>query len=158
MVTQHNYFETKVNYTGIDEVTGKQVKLSDSYLIDALSFSEAEARTIKEVEPFMSGEFSVEAVKRSNVYEVFPETEPTESDLWFKLKIDFIVLDKEKRTEKHISSNIIVEADSIEMAITNLKLGMRGTMSDYEVVSVTKTGIVGVIGWVEERKEKEDEN
>ena len=40
MTTQHNFFETKVNYTGVDEATGKQVKLSDSYLIDALSFSE----------------------------------------------------------------------------------------------------------------------
>jgi len=156
MTTQHNFFETKVNYTGIDESTGKQVKLSDSYLIDALSFTEAEARTIKEVEPFISGEFSVEAVKRSNVYEIFPMSE--ENGIWFKAKVEFIILDEEKGTEKRIGSNIMVEAEGIYGALANLEQGMKGTMSDYEVVSVTKTGIVGVIGWIEERKEKEDEN
>lgn len=152
MTTQHNFFETKVNYTGIDEATGKQVKLSDSYLIDALSFSEAEARTIKEVEPFMSGEFSVEAVKRSSVYEIFPMSE--ENGIWFKAKVEFIILDEEKGTEKRIGSNIMVEAEGIYGALANLEQGMKGTMSDYEVVSVTKTGIVGVIEWVEESKEE----
>ena len=152
MTTQHNFFETKVNYTGVDEATGKQVKLSDSYLIDALSFSEAEARTIKEVEPFMSGEFSVEAVKRSNVYEVYEAD--TENGIWFKAKAEFIVIDEEKGTEKRIGSNIMIKATDLAGALLNLTDGMKGTVSDYEVVSVTKTGIVGVIEWVEESKEE----
>jgi len=143
MATQHNFFETKVNYAGIDESTGKQVKLSDSYLIDALSFSEAEARTIKEVEPFMSGEFSVEALKRSKIYDVF-ETD-AENGAWFKAKVEFIILDEEKGTEKRQAATIMIEAENIQSAIGRLNENMKGTMSDWELVGIGKTGIVGVV-------------
>lgn len=143
MATQHNFFETKVNYTGIDESTGKQVKLSDSYLIDALSFTEAEARTIKEVEPYMSGEFSVEALKRSKIYDVF-ETD-AENGAWFKAKVEFIILDEEKGTEKRQAATIMIEAENIQSAIGRLNENMKGTMSDWELVGIGKTGIVGVV-------------
>jgi len=154
MVTQHNFFETKVVFDTMSD-GGKVVKETESYLVDALSFSEAEALTIKEVEPYMSGEFSVEALKRSKIYEVF-ETD-AENGAWFKAKIEFIILDEEKGTEKRQAATIMVEAENIQSAIGRLNENMKGTMSDWELVGIGKTGIVGVVMF-ETGKEEENEN
>lgn len=144
MATQHNFFETKVVFDTMSD-GGKVVKETESYLVDALSFSEAEARTIKEVEPYMSGEFSVEALKRSKIYEVF-ETD-AENGAWFKAKVEFIVLDEEKGTEKRQAATIMIEAESVRSATGRLEDEMKGTMSDWELVGIGKTGIVGVVGY-----------
>lgn len=59
----HSWFESKVRYEKTME-NGKNRKVVEPYLVDALSFTEAEARTIEEVTPFISGEFSIMAIKR----------------------------------------------------------------------------------------------
>ena len=59
-----NWFECRVKYDKMLE-NGMQKKVTEPYLVDALSFTEAEARIIEEVSPFISGEFSVSAVKRA---------------------------------------------------------------------------------------------
>lgn len=149
MTTQHNFFETKVVFDTMSD-GGKVVKETESYLVDAISFSEAEARTIKEVEPYMSGEFSVEALKRSKIYEVF-ETD-AENGAWFKAKVEFIVLDEEKGTEKRQAATIMIEAENIQSAIGRLNEKMKGTMSDWELVGIGKTGIVGVVMFEKEKE------
>lgn len=149
MATQHNFFETKVVFDTMSD-GGKVVKETESYLVDAISFSEAEARTIKEVEPYMSGEFSVEALKRSKIYEVF-ETD-AENGAWFKAKVEFIVLDEEKGTEKRQAATIMIEAENIQSAIGRLNEKMKGTMSDWELVGIGKTGIVGVVMFEKEKE------
>ena len=65
-----NWFECRVKYDKMLE-NGMQKKVTEPYLVDALSFTEAEARIIEEVSPFISGEFSVSAVKRANFSELF---------------------------------------------------------------------------------------
>ncbi|MTU94460.1 DUF4494 domain-containing protein, partial [Parabacteroides merdae] len=54
----HNWFECKVSFEKIME-NGAQKKVTEPYLVDALSFTEAEARIIEEIRPFVSGEFTV---------------------------------------------------------------------------------------------------
>lgn len=65
-----NWFETKVRYDKMME-NGTQKKVNEPYMVDALSFTEAEARTIEELTPFISGDFSISAVKRTNITEIF---------------------------------------------------------------------------------------
>ena len=65
-----NWFETKVRYDKMME-NGMQKKVNEPYMVDALSFTEAEARTIEELTPFISGDFSISAVKRTNISEIF---------------------------------------------------------------------------------------
>ena len=85
-----NWFECRVKYDKMLE-NGMQKKVTEPYLVDALSFTEAEARIIEEVSPFISGEFSVSAVKRANFSELFfDET----GDRWYKCKLNFITLDE----------------------------------------------------------------
>jgi len=142
----HNWFETKISYEKLSPDDGKQKKSTDTYLVDAMSFTEAEARTIKEVTPYMTGGFTVAAAKRSKIYEIFDNVE---GDKWYKAKVLFIILDEERGVEKKVPSFILVQANDIQEALTRLKEGMKGTMSDYEVYSVTETQILEIYPYTE---------
>ncbi len=92
----HNWFECKVSFEKIME-NGIQKKVTEPYLVDALSFTEAEARIIEEIRPFVSGEFTVTDIKRARLSELFlNET----GDRSFKSKVTFIPFDKKTEAEK----------------------------------------------------------
>ena len=118
-----------------------QKKVNEPYLVDALSFTEAEARIIKEMTPFISGEFSVSAVKRANISELFfDET----GDRWYKCKVNFITLDEKSGMEKKTASYILVQASDFQRSVENLMECMKGTLADYEVASITETPLMDV--------------
>ena len=79
-----------------------QKKVTEPYLVDAFSFTEAEGRIIEEITPFISGEFKVSDIKRTNYSEIQPSTD-SNADRWFKFKLQFIVLDEKKRKGKENS-------------------------------------------------------
>lgn len=137
----HNWFECKIQYEKISPDDGKQKKTTDTYLVDALSFTEAEARLIKEVTPYMTGEFTVSNIKRSKIYEIF---DSTEGDRWYRAKVLFIILDEEKGTEKKIPGNMLIQASDIQTALIRLNEGMKGTMSDFEIASICDTTILDI--------------
>jgi len=141
MVTMHNWFECKIQYEKLSPDDGKQKKSSDSYLVDAMSFTEAEARIIKAVTPYMTGEFTVANIKRSKIYEIF---DSPEGDRWYRAKVLFIILDEEKGVEKKVPSTMMIQAADIQAALVRLNEGMKGTMSDYEVASISDTPILDI--------------
>jgi hypothetical protein len=141
MVTMHNWFECKIQYEKISPDDGKQKKSTDTYLVDALSFTEAEARLIKEVTPYMTGEFTVSNIKRSRIYEIF---DSPEGDRWYRAKVLFIILDEEKGIEKKVPSNMLIQASDIQTALVRLNEGMKGTMSDFEVASICDTPLLDI--------------
>ena len=83
----HTWFECKIRYEKTME-NGMNKKVTEPYLVDALSFTEAEARIIEEMTPFISGEFTVSDIKRANYSELFPSEEEA-ADRWFKCKLVF---------------------------------------------------------------------
>ena len=141
-----NYFLVGIKYEKTAE-EGKIVKVSEQHLVDALSFTEAEARIIKEMKPFISGEFIVATINRAKVNELFPSEL---GDKWFKCKVFFISLHEEKGVEKRTACNMYVQANDIKEAEANLKEGMKGTMADYEIASITETKILDVFNYVSE--------
>ena len=86
------YFLCKIRYEKTCE-DGKNRNVAELHLVDALSFTEAEARIIGELQPFISGEFVVSAIKRENVSEIF-SSEKESDDKWYKIKCAFITLDE----------------------------------------------------------------
>ena len=134
-----NWFETKVRYDKMME-NGTQKKVNEPYMVDALSFTEAEARTIEELTPFISGDFSISAVKRTNITEIFWNDA---ADKWYHVKVNFITLD-EKTAEKKTTSHILVAANNFREALDNFMEGMKGTMADFEVASIAETTIMDV--------------
>ena len=134
------WFECKVKY---DKNTGDATvkSVSESYLVDALSFTEAEARIIEEMQVYISGVFKVDSVKRVRMSEIFFDED---GDKWYKAKVNFITIDERKGVEKRTSCYMYVQASEFAKALLNLMEGMKGTMSDFEIASITETMILDV--------------
>lgn len=146
-MSMHTWFECKIRYEKIME-NGMQKKVTEPYLVDALSFTEAEKRIIEEITPYISGEFTVSDIKRANYSELFPSDEES-ADRWFKCKIIFITLDEKSGAEKKTSTMILVQAADLRDAVAKLDESMKGTMADYQIGSVTETPIMDVFPYGE---------
>lgn len=137
-----NWFECKIKYEKMME-NGKQKKVTDSYLVDALSFTEAEARIIKEMKPFISVPFSVSNVGRKNYSEIF-FTDDDDASYWYKCKVSFITIDEKTAVEKMNAVYILVQASDLLDAVSRLNDGMKGTLADYRLNAVSETNIMDV--------------
>ena len=135
-----NYFECKISY----EKTmgnGKDKKVTEPYLVDALSFTEAEARIIEEVKPFISGEFEVKSIRKYKVAEIVVDES---GDRFFKCKLNFITLDEKSGNEKKTPTNILVQATTLDEAKVTLVNHMKSTMCDYSIEKIEETKIIDV--------------
>ncbi|HBA29570.1 MAG TPA: hypothetical protein DCZ45_03220, partial [Parabacteroides goldsteinii] len=120
---------------------GMQKKVTEPYLVDALSFTEAEARIIEEIRPFISGEFTVTDIKRARLSELFFNEN---GDRFYKIKVYFITLDEKSGAEKKTAAQMLAQACTLKEAIAVLEEGMKGTMADYTIASVTETMLMDV--------------
>lgn len=140
----YNWFECKVSYEKMME-NGMQKKVTEPYLVDALSFTEAEARIIEEIRPYITGEFTVAAVGRKRIAELFFNES---GDRFYRIKVYFITLDEKSGNEKKTSATMLAQASTLKEAITVLEEGMKGTLADYTIASVTETSLMGVFPFV----------
>ncbi len=138
----HTWFECKIQYEKTIE-NGMTKKVTEPYLVDALSFTEAEARIIEEITPFMTGEFTVSDIKRANYSELF-YSEDTSADRWFKAKLQFITLDEKSGKEKKTNTLVLIQATDFRAALRNLDEGMKGTMADYVIACIQETPLMDV--------------
>ena len=148
----HTWFTCKISYKKELE-NGMNKKVTEPYLEDALSFTEAEARIIDEVGPYISGEFTVAAVAKANYSELF-FAEDAASDRWFKCKLGFITLDENTGNEKKTYTNVLVQASDLRDAVKKLDEGMKGSMVDYIIASVAETAIMDVYPYSSEPNDK----
>ena len=148
----HTWFECKIRYEKTME-NGMNKKVTEPYLVDALSFTEAEARIIEEMTPYISGEFTVNDIKRANYSELF-FAEDANADRWFKCKLTFITLDEKSGAEKKTSTNVLVQASDLRDAVKKLDEGMKGSMADYIISSMAETAIMDVYPYSAEQDVK----
>ena len=139
---KHNFFECKIRYEKVMD-DGKNKKVTESYLVDALSFTEAEKRIIEEMNPFITGEFTVETIKWYNITELFENTE-CEPSIWFRVKVNFITLDEKSGMEKKTANNMLVQASDIRGAQKYFDECMKNTMADYQIEKIVETKIMDV--------------
>ena len=133
------WYECKVRYDKMHE-NGAVRKVSERFLVDALSFTEAEARIIEERTPYISGDFAVKAIKSTNITEIFWDEK---GDYWYLGKLLFTEID-EKGNEKKKNTLVLIQANDFKSALDNLLEGMKGTVIDYEISSINKTPILEV--------------
>ena len=143
----NRYYEVKARSEKIME-DGMQKKVKETYLFDALSFSEAEARAVEELAPFATGEFVVTDIKRAGYTELFP-SDSESADKWYAVRVAFITLDERSGKEKKTKAEYLVQAYEINHARTSFIEGMKGTLADYEIVSIKETPIMDVYTYVE---------
>ena len=137
-----NWFETAIRFDKTME-DGLQRKVTENYVLDAMSFGEAEERITEEMSAYISGEFEVKNIKPASFAEIF-FSDSDNDDRWYKAKLTFITIDE--RTEKEKRSNVtyLVQAATLNGAVKNLDEVMGGTMIDYVISSVSETKFMDV--------------
>ena len=141
METLEKWFECKVKYAKVLE-DGCSKNVTDTYLIRAISFAEAEARVVEEVTPYMTGEFEVCACAKRNYQELIGSSN---GERFYKVKVSFITLDEKTAKEKVTSNNILVQADNISAALSIIETSMKTYLVDYVIESIADTKYVDVI-------------
>lgn len=136
------WFECKIRYEKIME-DGTPKKVNEVYVIDALSFSEAEERIMEEMSSYISGEIELVDVKIAPYKEIF-FADNNLTDRWFKAKVVYITIDERTQREKRMPVMVLVNAGSINSAIKNTDEVMGGTMIDYAIIAIQETKIFDV--------------
>lgn len=146
-----NWFEVKVKYTKVDE-DGRQRKVSKLYLLDAVSFTEAESRIIEELREIIQGDFYIEAIKKSNITELV-ESKDGNDDKWFKAKVTIIDADSISGREKRSNQYFLVVGSDVDKSLENLQKALSTYVVPFEIVQVGDSNIMDVFPYFEDKQE-----
>lgn len=148
------WYEGKASYVKIDD-DGRERKVSESYLFDAVSFTDAEARMIEQLATMVRGEFVVSNIRKSNIIEIFPHET---GEWWFKLRISIVVIDEKGGKEKRINNYFLVAADDIKQALSRAEEGLSYILVPYQITSIAVSNIVDVFPYFGDKREPNTES
>ncbi|MGM0619861.1 MAG: DUF4494 domain-containing protein [Bacteroidota bacterium] len=134
------WFECKVKYTKVTE-SGKEQTVTENFLLDAISFTDAETRITKQMQEMVKGEFSVTDIKKSRIGEVFPYDI---GEWWFKATINLVTIDEEAGKEKKLRTYYLIMADDIKQALERLDESLSYLVIPYVVSALAVSTIVDV--------------
>lgn len=137
------WFETKVRYEKTME-DGALRQVTETNVVDAVSFGEAETRILEELGKYVNGDLEVVGISIPSYKEVFFDDDNSNSDRWYKAKLEFITIDEKTNKEKKSTVYYLVNAGTIKGAIKNIDSVMGNTMVDYNSLSVSETQIMDV--------------
>ncbi len=141
------WFECKVKYVKIDD-DGRERKVSEVYLVDAVSFTDAETRIIQQMETMVRGEFMVDNIKKSNIVEIYPHEN---GEWWYKARIGIVTIDEKAGKEKKINNYFLVAADDLKQALQRLEDGLSYILVPYQTTSLAISTIVDVFPYFEDK-------
>lgn len=136
------FFEVKIQYQKILE-NGEEKKVTEQYVVEALSFTEAESRIAEEMLPYTDGDLDVVSEKIAPYNEIFLSDKSTD-DKWFVSKVGFITLDKKTAKEKKQTLRYLVQARTSELAMDYTNEMFSHGMSDYSIDAVQDTPTLDV--------------
>ena len=136
------FYEVKIQYQEMQD-DGKEKKVTEQYVVEALSFTEAETRITEEMTPFISGDFDVVSEKIAPFNEIFLSDNSTD-DKWFISKVSFITIDEKTEKEKKQTFRYLVQAATSELALDYTKEMLSHGMSDYCIEAVQDTPTLDV--------------
>ena len=137
-----HWFETSIRYDKTME-DGMQKKVTELYVVDALSFGEAEETVTREMSAYISGEFEVKNITPAPYGEIFFSESETD-DRWYKAKLSFITIDEKTEKEKRSSVTYLVQAATFSSAVKHIEEVMGGTMIDYVIANISETKVMDV--------------
>lgn len=150
-----NWYETTVRYEKTME-DGMQKKISELYVVDAVSFGDAEQSIASEMSAYVSGELEIKNINPAAYGEIF-FSENSNDDRWYKAKLQFITLDEKSGKEKRSNVNYLVQAANMNGAIKNIDTVMGGTMIDYVIANISETRIMDVYEHNAPKKQERDD-
>ena len=153
-----SWYETGVKYQKMQE-DGTEKVVTERYVVDALSFTEAENTIIDEMSVYVSGEMTVSNLGKAKYNEIF-FSDVKDDDKWYKAKLQFIVIDDKSEREKRSNVFYLVQAKSLARALRYIDEVMGKTMIDYDIVGINETKIYDVFehkSLSDEASEEKDE-
>ena len=136
----NSWYTIKVKYTKqLDD--GRLKRVTEPYLVDAVSFTDAEARIYEEVGTSVKGEFLITGITKTDFADIFYYED---SDDWYKCKLTYISVDADSGKEKKISNNFLVTAGNVKEAYERIHESMQDMMVTFEIPSIALSTIVEV--------------
>lgn len=142
-----NWFEAKVKYMKVNE-DGREKKVNEAYLLDAMSYTEAESRIMHEMESVISGDYYISSLKKSNITELVP-SEDENDDRWYKAKVNIIDADEVSGKGKSTAQYYLVAAADTDRALENLKKNLSTFVVPYEIANISDTKFIDVFPYLE---------
>ena len=140
------WFECKVKYTKVSE-SGNEEAVTEVFLFDAVSYTEAEARTIKEMQSMVKGgQFSIQEIKKTKLSEIFAFFV---GEWWYKVTVNLVTIDEEAGKEKKLKAYYLVMADDIKEALGRLDESLGYLVIPFVVSAVAVSNIVDVFPYEE---------
>lgn len=134
------WFKCVVQYVKIDD-DGRERKVSEPYLVDAVSYTDAETRITKQCSEMIRGEFVVKQITQTNIVEIFPHEN---GEWWYIGKILIVTIDEKAGKEKKINESFLVAADDIKQALNRLEEGLSYILVPYQITSLVVSNIYDV--------------
>jgi hypothetical protein len=135
------WYECKVKYRKTDEATGTQKVTTEPYLVDAVSYTEAESRITEEMSAYISEEFKITNIKMANYAEIHPFEN---TDRWFKSRVSLLAYDEESGKERKSNMYLLIQANDVREAYDNTVTVMKTTMGDYSIPAISESPILDV--------------
>lgn len=151
-----NWFEAKVKYVKVGE-DGRERKVSEMYLLDAMSYTEAESRIVSEMEMIVKGDYYIPSLKKSNITEVVT-SEDERDDRWYKAKVAIVDAEEVSGREKRSFQYYLVAASDTNRALENLNKALATFVVPWEVASIADTQFMDVLPYEEDDEENNSED
>lgn len=147
----NTWFEVKIKYQKVCE-DGKEKKVSERFLFDAVSWTESEARGLGELKEVVSGDFVVDDIKKAKFAEVFPYDS---GEWWFKIGVEMVSVDEQAGKERKMKMNYLIMADDMQEALNRMNQSLDSMIVPYVIVSMNVSNIIDVFPYFKE-EENED--
>ncbi len=144
-----SWFTCRISFQKLDE-SGHEIKATESYLVDAYTYTEAEARITHLMTQQIRGSFQVVNITKNNFSEV---VDFDDSDMWFKVKVALIGFDENSGKEKQSNQYILISANDVQDAYLKTQDVFKGTVSGFVIPAVTYTKIIDVFPWTSEEEQ-----
>ena len=141
----NNWFTVKVKYTKQMD-NGALKRVSEPYLLAAMTFTDAEARIYEELGSLIRGEFTVVGITRTEVHDIFAYDD---ADVWYKCKVTYESVDADSEKAKKVTQNFLVSANSVKDAYERIKESLSTLMVDFQIPSIIQSPIVEIFPYTE---------
>ena len=144
----NKWFKCVVNYLKIDD-DGRERKVSEAYLVDAVNYTDAEARITQQMSTMVRGEFAVKQITQTSIVEIFPNPN---AELFFIGKISLVTIDEKAGKEKRVSESFLVQADDMKKALKMVEDGLSYIVVPFSITSLSVSNIIDVFPYFESDK------
>ncbi len=135
-----NWFNCKVKYQKVDE-HGKQVRVSESYLVEAINFTEAETRTFEFMEQYAGGDIVVSGINKANFSEILNFED---GQYWYKAKVSWDDYDENSGKLTKVNQYFLVAANNVKQCYDRIEENLSGMQVEFDIPAIALSPVLDV--------------